>query len=146
MLCSSYAGLMLTILRRHLSFSKHSSKGRKYRSCAFPISGEGAPVAKIQKVPWACGIGGAWDCGDAEDRRPASSLRSGCMTCRSGQHSFGKLVINRGRGAPIELPPPTQYCFRNEPWSANFPVLFPKPLLELPGDSKSGTRQVRIVF
>lgn len=32
---------MLTIFRRHLSSCKHSSKGRKYRSCACPISVEG---------------------------------------------------------------------------------------------------------
>ena len=32
---------MLTIFRRHLTSCKHSSKGRKYRSCACPISVEG---------------------------------------------------------------------------------------------------------
>ena len=32
---------MLTIFRRHLASCKHSSKGRKYRSCACPISVEG---------------------------------------------------------------------------------------------------------
>jgi hypothetical protein len=36
-----YAGYMLTIFRRHLSSCKHSSKGRKYRSCPCPISVEG---------------------------------------------------------------------------------------------------------
>ena len=39
---SFYARFMLTIFRRHLASCKHSSKGRKYRSCACPISVEGA--------------------------------------------------------------------------------------------------------